>query len=136
MNIVIDTNIFISALIKDGAARSVILKPSLNILFPEVEFEEIKSHKEEIMAKSKLSERELYMLILRFLNYVKIIPTSIVAPYRESADKIIGAIDSDDVPFIATALAFNCPILSEDKHFKAQNKVKIITIKEMLEFLD
>ena len=45
-------------------------------------------------------------------------------PKRGEVD--IGNVDIDDVPFIATSLAFdNCPIWSDDKHFKGQDRIKI-----------
>jgi len=56
----------------------------------------------------------------------------IIIKFKEEANEIMGNIDSDDVLFIATALAFNCPIWSEDKHFKQQDKVKVFTTKELL----
>lgn len=54
MNIVIDTNIFISALIRDSATRLLIITSRDNLLFPEFEFTEIKNHKEEILKKIKI----------------------------------------------------------------------------------
>ena len=54
MNIVIDTNIFISALIKDGLTRKLIVESEHNLLFPEFELDEIKNHKSYIIKKSGL----------------------------------------------------------------------------------
>jgi len=130
--VVIDTNIFISALIKKGKTREIITKLRLNFLFPEIEFEELHKHKEEIIRKSKISEKEFYILLLRLLNYVRVIPTEIVLPYKKQADKLIGQIDPDDVLFVATSLALNCPIWSDDKHLKKQNKIKILTTSDMI----
>ena len=135
MKLVIDTNIFISALIKDSVIREIIVKSKHILLFPEFEFEEIKNHKQEIMEKSSSSEKEFDILLLRLLNYVKIIPEDIILHYKKQAFEIIGKVDSDDTVFIATALAFNCPIWSEDKHFKQQDKIRIITTKELVSYL-
>ena len=132
MNLVIDTNIFISALIKDNLVRETIVHSRHNLLFPEFEFEEIRKHKLEIIRKSGLSEKEFDILLLRLINYVKIIPTDIISNYKRQASEIIGKIDQDDSIFVATALAFDCPIWSEDKHFKKQNKIKVYTTKEVL----
>lgn len=131
MNIVIDTNIFISALIRDNLTRALITKSENNLLFPEFELEEIREHKIEIMEKARYSEKEFDILLLRLLNYVKIIPTNIILNHKEKAEEIIGKIDMDDVQFFATALAFNCPIWSDDKHFKMQDKIKVFTTKEI-----
>ena len=131
MNIVIDTNIFISALIKDGLIRDLIVNSKINLLFPDFEFEEIRKYKKEIMLKSGQPEKEFNVLMLRLLNYVKIIPKEIFANFRDEACKIIGDIDYKDIPFIATALAFNASIWSDDKHFKKQNIIKVYTTKDM-----
>ncbi len=132
MNIVVDTNIFLAALIKEGLVRDLIINSKNNLLFPEFEFEEIRNHKLEIIQKSQQSEKELNILILRLLKYVKIIPADIVSPYRSEACEIMGQIDQDDVPFIATALAFNASIWSDDKHFKKQDRVNILTTKDII----
>ena len=58
MNIVTDTNILISALIKNGITRDFIVKSKNNFIIPEFEVYEIYEHKNEIIKKSKLSERE------------------------------------------------------------------------------
>src|SRR3989344_503221 len=132
MNIVIDTNIFISALIKDGMTRNLIISSKDSLLIPEFEFDEIEKHKKEILEKSKLSESELNNLFSNLLKYVAVIETEKVIGYRGEAFEIIGRIDKDDVIFVATALAFNAAIWSEDSDFQKQNKIKILTTKDMI----
>ena len=130
MNIVIDTNIFISALIKNNKTRELIFNSKYNLLFPE--FEEIFNHKKEILKKSKLTNYELNILLLSLLKKVKIIRAKRITEYNEQAKKIMGKIDFNDVIFIATALAFDCPIWSDDKHFQKQNKVKVLTTNDII----
>ena len=108
--IVIDTNIFMSGLIKEGLTREIITNSKINFLFPEFELEEIYNHKKEIIKKAGYSEKEFYILLLRLLKYVRIIPTEVVIDYKKQAYEIMGHIDENDVVFIATALAFNCSI--------------------------
>lgn len=135
MNIVIDTNIFVSALIKNGICREILTNFKINFLFPEFEFEEIKNHKEEIIKKAGLTEREFNTLFLRLMKYVKIIPAYISSARKEEAMQIIYKIDQNDVQFIATALVFNCSIWSDDKHFKKQKTIKVFTTKEIINIL-
>lgn len=40
--------------------------------------------------------------------------------------------DKEDIPFVACALVFNCPIWSDDQHFQKQKKIKIYTTKEII----
>src|SRR3990172_7166118 len=123
MNIVIDTNIFISALIKNSLTRHLIINSKDNLLFPEFEFIEIKNHLPEILEKSGLSHKELEDLIKNLLRYVKVVRTEEIINYKNRAFGIMGEIDKGDIIFIATALATNAVIWSDDKHFKKQNEV-------------
>jgi len=47
----------------------------------------------------------------------------------------MGEIDMDDALFIALAMSLNCPIWSNDAHFKMQNVIKAYTTKELLDYL-
>jgi len=85
MNIVIDTNIFISALIKDGITRDLIINSQDDLLFPEFEFVEIKKHKKEILKKSGLKKEEIDILFQKLLKYVKIIQTEDIISYRKKS---------------------------------------------------
>jgi predicted nucleic acid-binding protein len=47
----------------------------------------------------------------------------------------MGDIDLDDTPFLALALSLDCPIWSNDDHFKRQNVIKAVTTRELLGLL-
>ena len=85
-SIVIDTNIFISALIKEGLTRKLIINSQFKLFFPEYEFIEIKNNKEEIIKKSGLSETELINLIRQLLKYVKIVRDSRIVKFCEQVN--------------------------------------------------
>jgi len=128
-----DANIFVAALLKDSVMRELIVYSPYNLLFPEIIFDEIEEHKEELIEKSGLSEQEFNQLSLRLLNHVKIISNNLTVPHKQEAKRIINHIDSDDVPFIATRLAFNyCPIWSDDAHFQQQNEIEILTTEQLV----
>jgi len=133
--LVIDTNIIIAALIKDGLTRKILTNFRINFIFPEYGLDEIYKYKEEIKQKARLDEREFNTLLLRILKYVKLVPLDMIIEFKEDADKIMVDIHKNDSVFIATALAFNCPTWSDDKHFKEQSKIKIYTTKEMMKLI-
>jgi predicted nucleic acid-binding protein len=135
MNLVIDTNILISALIKDGMTRDLIANSPFNLLIPEQEIIEIKRHEKLISRKSGQTLDEVRDLIRKLLKYVTILRNNLFLDYREEAGRIIGKIDEDDIPFIAAALYLNCPIWSDDRHFKKQKEVKIFTTKEIFKIV-
>jgi len=131
----VDTNIIIAALIKNGIIRKILTDFKINFLFPDYGIGEIYKYKEEIKTKANMNEKEFNILLLRILKYIKLVPLDIIAKHKEESDNIMKNIDKDDSVFIATALAFNCSIWSEDNHFKKQNKIKVITTKDLLKIL-
>jgi predicted nucleic acid-binding protein len=136
MNIlVIDANILISALIKEGLTREILTNLRINFICPENALKSIYSYKEDIIRKAEIDEKTFNIILLRLLKYVNLIPLDIINAFREEADKIMGKIHKEDTIFIATALAFNCPIWSNDNHFQKQNKIKVFATKDMMKLL-
>ena len=132
MKFVIDTNIFLSALIKDGLTREIIINSPFKLFIPEQELIEIKRYEELIINKSGINKGDLRDLIRKLLRYITIIRNDQIIKYKCKAEEIIGNIDEDDVPFIAAALSLNSSIWSEDKHFQRQKEIKTLTTKEIL----
>jgi len=134
MKIVLDTNIIISAIIKNSLTRKLILNKKFELLVPSFSLSEINKHKEEICKKAKISPKQFYILLEKLFNYIKIVNSVFYDNFIKKASKLIK--DIYDVPFVACALALNCPIWSDNKHFKQQNKIKIFTTKEMFYNMD
>ena len=132
MNLIIDTNIFISALIKEGLVGGLIVHSPFNLFIPEQELIEIKRYEKLISEKSGKSIGEIRDLIRKLLRYVSIIRNEFLLYYNNQAESIMEKIDNDDVIFIAAALALNCPIWSEDKHFQKQKEIKIFNTNDIL----
>ena len=128
--IILDTNIILSALIKSGIIREIILKDSFEFLTPAYTLTEIYKYKGLICEKSKISFKEFDELANKLFRYIQVLNPASYLFYLKKASRLID--DFKDIPFIATALAFNCPIWSEDKHFKKQNKIRILTTKEII----
>lgn len=133
MDIVIDANIFIAALLRDSKTRELILHLPHRFLFPAIHFEELKEHEQEITQKSGLSPDELYLIKLKLLSYITIVPNNTTRRFKQQAEEIMKSIDLDDVPIIATSLAHSsCPIWTEDKDFQKQTVIEIITTAQLL----
>lgn len=137
MNIVIDANILIAALLKDSKMRELIVNSPHNLLVPEVHFQEIEEHKEELLEKSGLSEEEFDTLLMKLSNYFAIIKNEKILPFLKEAEDLMGNIDKDDVPIIATSLVYDsCPIWSDDKHFQQQKKIKVWKTEEIIKAIE
>ena len=137
MNIVIDANILIAALLKDSKMRELIVNSLHKLLVPEVHFQEIEEHKAELLEKSGLNEEEFDILLMKLSNYFTIVKSDSVLSFIEEAQNLIGKIDKDDVPIIATALAHDiCPIWSDDNHFQQQKKIKVWKTEEIIKTIE
>jgi len=136
MRLVIDTNILISALLKDSSARRILLLPFFEFYIPEFALEEIEKHKFMICKRGGLTETEFSLILSILLDSISIVPRSRIQKLIEQAANLIGQIDEFDIPFAALALAIpNDGIWSEDKHLLKQRKIKIWKTEDLLKML-
>ena len=133
MKLVVDTNILISAIIKKGETRRILFDFGFDFVTPAYSISEIRKHQDEICQKAGTEDMEFEHLLEILFRYVKIINPELYSSYLEEASGLIT--DSKDVPFLACALAMQCGIWSNDKGFKKQSKVKVWTMKELLDGL-
>ena len=95
-------------------------------------FEEIKNHIPELEQKTKVDKERLIEIlkeIIRIAN-IKIIPSTEFENNIPEAKTI--SPDKDDMQYFALALKKNCPIWSNDKKLKTQNKITIYNTLEII----
>lgn len=131
MKLVIDSNVVISALVKESVTREIILDSKYEFISPDYLISEIERHKELIKEKSGLSERNLEAVLHLLLGEVEILPREEYEFSLKEAENILGEVDPKDVPFLACGVAKNCPIWSDDKHFQQQDKAEVYTTEEL-----
>ena len=137
MNIILDSNVLFSALIKDSITRKLILEYDGCFLFPAYIFDEFEKHKQDLLEKMKMSGSDSENLLNLLLKKVLIVPNEKLLEYKETAMQIIGTIDVDDVLFFACALAYpNSIIWSDDKALKRQNQVVVLNTAEIKEYFE
>lgn len=135
MEIVLDTNILISSLLKNGLTRDLILLSPFEMYTIELSKIEIEKHKEELILKSKLDETSFDYLRDFIFRKVDFITIEDIIPFKDKAIEIMREIDIDDSLFLALAMSLNCPIWSNDAHFKRQSSVKAFTTQELISSL-
>lgn len=136
IRLVVDTNIIISATIKDSGARGILLHPAFQFFTPEHALAEIERHYDEIREKTGLADAECRKLIDVLISSVTVIPKSEFREYLPRGRQIMHDIDVDDTSFIALALSFkNEGIWSEDKDFQRQNAVRIWRTRDLANML-
>ncbi len=135
MNIILDSNIVFSALIKDSLTRKIILDSNLNFFFPEIIYQELKKYESHIIKKSKLNKKEYLKLLNTIIKKTILIKTTEVLKELPIAINIIKDIDIKDRIFIACALKYETILWSDDKALKQQNKIIIMNTQEIKEFI-
>jgi len=93
MKLVVDTNVIISALIREGITRKMILFPGIRLVTPEITFKEIESHLDIITTKSKLSKEDIQQILSVLRKNIKTIPVSRWLNHYNRAKNIIGKKD-------------------------------------------
>ncbi len=136
MKLVVDANILIATLIREGFTRELILNERLSLYVPETIITEFLEHIQEIESKTRVSYKilkEKAKEILHLAN-IKIINEEDIIKEMSEACKI--SPDPDDAIYFALAIKLNCPIWSNDKKLKQQDIVKIYSTHELFELLE
>jgi predicted nucleic acid-binding protein len=132
MNLVLDTNVLLSALIKDSTTRMIIAKSEWSFYYPEISFCEIRKYKSVVLKKSGMSQQDYVKLLAYLVKRIVLVPDEQVNKNLEAAKKIMAHIDPDDVVFVAAKLSIpNSIIWSDDKDFDKQSKVEVLKSEQV-----
>jgi len=131
MKLIIDANVIISSLIAiQGKTTDIIFNDNIELYSPEFLLEEIEKHKDEILEKSSLKKEEFNLFFLIICSKINFIPYEEFKDFISEAEQI--SPDVNDAEYFALALKFKCPIWSNDKLLKHQDKVNIISTEELI----
>lgn len=133
MNLVVDANIVIATLVKDGKTTEAFINPLLSLYAPEFILEELLKYGEEIAAKTHRSLESLSLMISEILSLVQIIPRNEIEPFLDKVRSI--SPDSKDDMYLALALKLACPLWSNDTILKEQKEIQIYSTDELLRVL-
>lgn len=132
MNLVVDANVIISALIADSKTRELIVTLEPTLLTPETIHDEIDNYRPLIVEKSGLSPERVQQFLDLLFQYIETVPASEFHPHIEQAETALSETDSDDVLYLACALARDAGIWSDDTDFDQQELVPVYTTAEVI----
>lgn len=135
MNLVVDTNVLLSALIANSATRTLLGVIDDQLVAPTALKRELERHGPLVREKSGLTENELDVLRDRLFAHVEFVPDAELDAYMGEAKDALGETDPDDVIFLSTALAVDGAVWSDDRHFQEQDLVPVLTTEDVLEEL-
>lgn len=141
MRIVVDSNILFSFFWKDSTFSELCERKELQLISSEYALEEIKNYKEEIMKKAKISNEEFNKRRLELVGRIDFIPLGdymsefnnikkLAEKFKDKHDEIL-----QDIDFLALALKLGLPLWTHDKLLKEQDKIKILTTKDIIDII-
>ncbi|HLD83352.1 MAG TPA: PIN domain-containing protein [archaeon] len=136
MKVVIDANVFLSALIRDSATRRIIVSYGIEFYFPEPALNRIKKYKDYVLTKSGLSDDDYNKLMAILLKYIALVPEKTIMQKWGDAENIMGAIGPEDIVFAATVLCVKDSVLwANDRYFKRQVTITVFATEDILKVL-
>ena len=134
MELVIDANIFMSALIAiEGKTYDLIFNETIRLFSVDKLIKELEKYKSEILKKTGLSRYEFDIFISFISSRIEFIPYSELKNFVEEAEK--ASPDPNDAEYFALALKMRCPIWSNDKQLKKQEKVKVYSTEDLIQLV-
>jgi predicted nucleic acid-binding protein len=137
MLVIIDCNKLFSALLSKGTIFEVfLLNKELNkikFIAPEFLFFEIGRNLGEIVKRSKLSNDELSKIFKVMKEQIELIPFEEFNKFTDEARKL--APHKKDIQYFALSLFSKGGIWSDEKSFRKQSQIEIISTGRLLKFL-
>ena len=119
MKLVVDSNIVIAAMLKQGITRELLMEAPIEFVSPEHMLGELRSHRALIAKRAGLSAAEFDLLFALVSEKISVVDSDTYKSTMAQASDLIGKHDLGDVPFLALALASKCGIWSyNEKHFE------------------
>lgn len=133
MKVTVDANILFSALLRKGVTRKIWFLPEIELFAPEFLLIEFIKYGLFLQKKFNGTEGEFKLLSQKLLSQVQFISDHQLKPFLLAAASL--SRDSKDWLYLACALMEDTIIWSNDKGFKAQNRIRIFTTDEIKEEL-
>jgi len=132
MELVLDANVLIAALVKDGLTRKLLFEPDVIYFAPEFIIDEVFKHIDEVSNKVGVKPETIGELLNKIFSRanINVIPFEELKNFVKDAKNIVP--DVGDLLYFACALKMKCPVWSNDKRLKNQDRIQIYSTKELI----
>ena len=116
--LVLDANILIRGVLGNRVRRILVsYAGSISFFVPELALSEAHEHLAVLIRKRGHDPESALRLLDAMVGLVELISPDTYAEHETEARRRLGTRDPDDWPILASALALNCPIWTEDTDF-------------------
>jgi predicted nucleic acid-binding protein len=143
MRLVVDTNVLITAFWKESAFNQIAQLPHLTLYAPSYALDEINRYREEITKKtgttgahfdgekSRLFKRVRFFKLEEYRSSLKAVALGLKDLNEPQREALL-----EDIDFLALAHARRCALWSNDTLTKHQNRVDVLTTRELMLLLE
>ena len=133
MILIVDANVVISALIRDGKSRELLIYSPFTFYSPDSLLESIEKYKDEFVKKSGLTLEEFEVVLNFILKRIIIVKKEEYESQLMRANEIMGHIDVEDVAYVALALFIEGSVIwSDDAHFQKQDEIQVYRTEDVV----
>ncbi|MBI2548099.1 hypothetical protein HYW21_01995 [Candidatus Woesearchaeota archaeon] len=143
MLFVIDSNVIFTYFWKTSVLQRVIQENNVRLVSPVFGFVELQKYEDQLQKKVQVSNPEFQKMKQELTAKVNFVPLKWYASALPAIAKIAQELPLQestelmyDVDFLALALTCGCPLWSNDKLLKKQQKVLVYTTEEILLLID
>lgn len=133
MKIIIDNNILFSLMKPSSSASEIFSLMKWNYIVPDFILKEFEKHKPECETKSGLTKSGFEQRKKEVFGEISFVELTEYENLLKEAAAF--SPDEDDSPYFALALKYDCPIWSNDTELKKQEKITVLSTKEMIELI-
>lgn len=135
MRIILDNNILFSLMKPDSYNSRLffMLAPGNEFIAPTFVLKEFTKYEKECLRKSGLRKKEFELRKKEIFSLIHFVKKDSFLEFLEKAKRICP--DIDDAHYFAVCLKFNCPLWSNDKLLKNQDKVSVLLTNEIVNLL-
>jgi len=137
LSIVVDSNIIFAGLIRNSSTRAILASTDIEFVVPEWVHSELREHIGELAEKAGVPEKEMERYVEQIFQIVHTMPMEEYKDSLAEALEIMSETDPDDAPFLAVAIATGADaIWTNDAHFLEQQRVKVVSTRDMMKMLE
>ncbi|MBU1252584.1 MAG: PIN domain-containing protein [Nanoarchaeota archaeon] len=130
--LIIDANILFSFFKKDSERRQIVeelLNHGIKLVSPYFILDELRAGRDKIVKFSKISIGEFELTIRLIEDEISLVPEDDFKEFFSKAREL--APHEEDIPYFALALAFNSSLWSDEKAFRNQSEVKVLSTSKL-----
>lgn len=131
----VDANILMGALLRDGATRHLLLSGGLDLHAPETLWEELERNQAYLQTKSGATEAAYKLLLEILRTKIKSVPVEVLRETIGDALSRLDPKDSLDAPYLAAAIAIGGTLWSHDKRLSRTVRIPTVRTRDVLAHL-